>query len=103
MSSPPRAEPRETAPGTFRSANAKRASSTTKRFSGPPRARTVPVIVPCQSYGNGPPAKVRRRSKSTGAASISTSFTTSTGPPTANVIRPRRRDPVLRTSIADSA
>ena len=103
MSSSPRPVKCETAPGTCRSWKVMSAASTTNRLSGPPRAVTVPVSVPCQSAGNGLPFSVRRRSQSTGSATIRTSCTARTGPPVSNVMLPRRRDFVVRTSISLSA
>ena len=88
-----------TAPGTCLSWNVICASSTCQSVSSPPGPRTVPVNVPCQSSGNGPPASVRRRSKSSGENWASTFVTASTGNPTPNVIAPVRCDFVERMSI----
>ena len=93
----------ETAPGTLASAKAMSARSMRNVFTGPPDARSVPVMFPCQSYGNARPLKWRSRSKFTGSSDRATSLIPSTGPPTANVIVPRRCDRLLRTSSPVSA
>ena len=100
MSSSPRPFSFDSAPGTCLSWKVTSAASTKKCVNGPPRAVTVPVIVPCQSAGNGLPFSVRSRSKSTGSARIFTSCTASTGPPTSNVMSPSSRDFVVRTSMS---
>ena len=94
---------REVAPGTLKSANEKRASSSCQRFTGPPFARAVPVIAPRHGMGSGLPLKRSIRRKSSGSASSATSLMISTGAPTPNVMAPRSRESMVRMSMLDSA
>jgi len=99
MSSAPCIDAFAIAPGTCASWKVIWPSSMCQSVMSPPGPRTEPVNCPCQSTGNGPPANVRSRSKSSGENCASTFVMPSTGKPTTKVIAPVIRDFVDRMSI----